>query len=234
MNKQMEKIKYYTTGRAKISKNFYSFSNLSNILDTIFDKFDIRKLLLKKNEREFLLNNKTGAVKVRKANGLYLEDGPIFPDDEDMIQVHTHPVGSKNIYVASDDDIKNIKIASTITLDSTIFPSVIDLRTSLDATFYYSKQDGKYVSTTSYILGFYNGDEIGLLGYRISQDLIEYLLANEGEFHDVMENLGIAYNIVLDKYKNKEVTDFVDEMIKEINENVGYGHKVIDVISMYM
>jgi hypothetical protein len=196
---------------------------LQELWDTVLAEIDLDALLHQPNEHLFVVDVEKNQVKEYAAKGMHIESSTFYPlteYGEDMINIHTHPIGSFRL---NDEE--------GVTLSRSDFPSLTDLNSLLDATLHYSLEYGTYTPSVDYILGWgdYDNRSIHLIRYRFTKELIDYLLSDESEredrIEDFRENLQTALNIVGDdKYRR---VNFSDEMYRELNENFPYDFKVL-------
>jgi proteasome lid subunit RPN8/RPN11 len=194
------------------------WEKLQEIWDTVFAKKDVDKLLHQPNEHLFVVNVDRNKVKEYAAKGMHIDSAPHAPrtkNGEDIISIHTHPIGSFDI---PGTDIK---------LSCSDFPSLTDLNSLLDATLYYSEKYQKYTPSIDYILGWgnYLVRSKRLISCRFTKDIIDYLLSKEERVQEFRENLATAFYIVLDDPDRR--VHFSDEMWAELNKNLPYGFNVL-------
>jgi hypothetical protein len=205
-------------GESRPIKNYLSElhgkNKLVEIMRVVFLGRDLNALLNEEHEHLFQIDLDNDIVKEYLTDGLLIEASnfyPIFDREERIFNIHTHPLRS----------------LQSADLASSAFPSIVDLFSLLEATIYFSSNEGSYTPCNDYILGWDQG-EIKLICYRFHEEIIDFIFDSgnvEEEVDAIKRNLEVAYNIVLSDEELKR--DFVGSMLKELNTNVGYGNKVL-------
>ena len=231
----MIRIDSYDAAGSKGISHLGKDEKLLEILDILFgeDK-DIIKLLSEENEHMFEIDFAANRVTEYQAEGLFIDKAKYLPDDANIINVHTHPLGS--LLIPGID----------VMITSSGFPSITDLSTLLDATIHYSLQDGKFCPVTQYVVGW-EGDVVRITSYRFSKETIYYCIEKnknktrtlkqnktrtlkKNKTRTLKQNLMTAFTIVLEDKELRE--NFFDSILEEINSNVLEGYKVLRVSSI--
>ena len=211
------RIGSYDAAGSKGISHLGKHEKLLEILDILFggDK-DVIKLLSEENEHMFEIDFAANRVTEYQAEGLFIDNADYLPDDANIINVHTHPLGS--LLIPGID----------VMITSSGFPSITDLSDLLGATIHYSLQDGKFCPVTNYVVGW-EGDDVRITSYRFAREAIYYCI-NKKQTHKLKANLKTAFTIVLDDKELRE--NFFESILEEINSNVLEGATVLRVSSI--
>lgn len=223
MSDNLETYRSYIGNNKLISvHDIVPIKYFSDIYKAINEEIDIDVLLSRSTEYGFMLDlNDSKMIVYKGLADFFLESHAVLPDDMGFIQIHTHPLAS----LLTNDDTT-----------STYFPSLTDLFTLFGATLQYSLDAGKYTPVMQYVLSSHHGSHC-LLSYQFTKSIIDAIASDqkksvEENQEKVMSNLDVAFNIVLSNHKTEQ-SDFVDILLREINENVYEGIKVLDINVMF-